>query len=390
MAGPTLAIEIAFASNPGDVPVWTDVTAYAQAFTVRRGRQRRADRFQAGGASVMLNNQDRRFEPEYGGAYYPNVLPMRRLRISAVWDATTYRLFAGFIVSWPPAYARKSLATVTVEAVDGFKVLAMKQINATYSQELSSTRVGNIADSAGWPAADRDIDTGQSTVQAVTAVNAAALQQMQNAEEAESGRLFIAGDGDLTFLDRHSLLQAPYNTSQATFGPAAGELPYSSLTFRFDDAEIWNELRYTRDGGTEQVATDATSQTTYLTRTLTKTGMIQTSDAEVLSEAQYHLSQFLAPHLGIQAIKLDPYRTTDLWPQVLGRDLAERVTVQFTPPGGGAEISQEVLLEGISHDVAVGSKWLTQWSLSAADTQNYWLLGDTVYSVLDTTTRLAY
>lgn len=39
-----------------------------------------------------------------GSAYYPNVVPNRRIRLSAVWNSVTYRLFDGFVDGWPQTW----------------------------------------------------------------------------------------------------------------------------------------------------------------------------------------------------------------------------------------------------------------------------------------------
>lgn len=106
MALPTIAVAIAFTTNPASTPSWTDVTTYVAGFTYNRGRSHELENVQAGTASVMLDNRDRRFDPTYASSpYSPNVRPMRRLRIQAVWSAVTYDLFHGYIEAWPLTYS---------------------------------------------------------------------------------------------------------------------------------------------------------------------------------------------------------------------------------------------------------------------------------------------
>src|SRR5215213_3092239 len=107
MSFPTITVEIAFATAPLAVtPTWTDVTAYVKSIPqIRRGRQNALTGIEAGTAVVVLDNRTRRFDPTYAsGAYYPNVLPGRKIRISAVYNSTTYYLFTGFIDTWPPEW----------------------------------------------------------------------------------------------------------------------------------------------------------------------------------------------------------------------------------------------------------------------------------------------
>lgn len=390
MGFPTVTVQVAFDSDPGDVPVWTDVTAYLrQPITIRRGRQTVLDRFEAGDMSLTLANSDRRFEPEFAaGPYYPNVLPMRRVQVIALWDAVTYEVFSGFALGWPPEYPGQKDAVVRVKAVDGFHVLALKKLTGSYAEELSSVRVTNILDDAGWPAADRAISTGQSTMQASTLTRARALQHLQDVAWSENGRLFVDAAGLLTFQDRHAPIKSPYDTSQGTFGDDPGELPYSDIALSFDDSEIWNDVVVARTGGTAQTASDATSGTRYLERTLAKSDLLINSDNEALAAAEYLLSRYKDPYLRIPEIELKGHSDDTLWPHVLGREIGDRITVNRRPDAGAA-ISQESIIERIEHDISQ-TAWITRWRLSPADTQAYWILDSLTNSVLNSTTRLAY
>src|SRR5436190_441219 len=106
MSWPTLAIEIDFAHGPLTAlasNTWTDITAYVVSFSTRRGRSDALARIEAGTAQLTLDNSDRRFDPTYSGSpYYPNVVPMKKIRIRATYSAVTYDLYTGFIASWPP------------------------------------------------------------------------------------------------------------------------------------------------------------------------------------------------------------------------------------------------------------------------------------------------
>jgi hypothetical protein len=84
---PKVTLEIGFASSattPLAATSWTDVSAYLRGEpSWNHGRQFELDRIEAGTATLLLDNVDRRFEPNYSGsAYYPNVKPMKRIRLS--------------------------------------------------------------------------------------------------------------------------------------------------------------------------------------------------------------------------------------------------------------------------------------------------------------------
>lgn len=127
MLSATCKVSIAFADGPLVVsPTWTDVTAWVRSVRTNRGRSNELDDFQAGTATVVLENVDRRFDPDYSsGAYYPNVKVRRQIKIEGVYSAVTYPIFRGVVQSWAqnwPVHNRD--ATCTVQAVDLFGLLA--------------------------------------------------------------------------------------------------------------------------------------------------------------------------------------------------------------------------------------------------------------------------
>lgn len=150
--------QIAFETNPGDDPVWEDVSQYVRSFRTRRGRTREFEHFSPGTLTVELDNRDRRFDPSYEDSpYYPNVLPQRRIRFSASYEGITYPLFDGFVDSWPQSYIFPNEAAVSLDATDGFKMLAAQHVPSVWEQEVradSPVSWWRFSDKSGTVAAD--------------------------------------------------------------------------------------------------------------------------------------------------------------------------------------------------------------------------------------------
>jgi hypothetical protein len=408
MASPVITVEIAFATNPLAAPTWVDVSSYLVSIPlIKRGRQHELNRIEAGEAQVVLNNMDRRFDPtNVASPYYPNVLPMRRIRISATFSATTYRLFTCFIEGWPPDWPLDGTATASLNCVDGFKLLNLNKLSLALVSEFSGWATATLMAAAGWAAADYSASAGYTLITANTLVETPALQRLQDIVDAENGLAFIRGDGVLEFQNRYyRLLTTASNTSQGTFGDGGGaELPYTALKPSYDDSEIWNEVRITAAGGTTQISSDATSQDAYGKRTLSKSGLIigdasglggATADAECASASAYLLSNYKDPLLRFLQITIAGHTLPGtLWGHVLNRTISDRITVKRRPPGGGAAISQECFIEAVEHHVGGDVEfWTTTWQLSPASVGSagsYWVLDSITLSVLDSTTRLAY
>jgi hypothetical protein len=402
MAWPTLSIAIDFTNGPLTALAsnsWTDITSYVISFSTRRGRADALGRMEAGSATVVLDNSDRSFAPLYAGsAFYPNIVPMKKIRIRATYSAVVYDLFVGHVTNWPPDWPGGLDATTTIQCVDAFTFFASVKLNGAYANEFCNWSIDTWLTNIGWPAADRTLASASSQIQSGTFVNTQALQHFQNVADVESGLFFMGADGKATFQDRY-YRQTNSLTSDATFDddPSAA-LPWLKAASAYDDTQIWNEARVTRTGGTEQVATDATSQAQYFTRTLTRT-LPMLSDTEALSLAQYLVGVYANPIFRYTSLVLDGNMADALWPHMLGRAISDRITVQQRPPPllpTPFLITADCYIEAIAHEVTAtedGTYWQTTFGLSSADAlagSSFWVLDSTTYSVLDSTTKLGY
>lgn len=123
--------------DPLDFSAATDITQYVQSISTDRGKQAEDDdHVQAGTATIVLENDDGRFDPNNTGSpYAPNVKPMKRLRVRATnpADAVVYDLFTGYIMSWPQQYADGEAQTLTtLNCVDAFTILANETLPDSY------------------------------------------------------------------------------------------------------------------------------------------------------------------------------------------------------------------------------------------------------------------
>ena len=328
-----------------------------------------------------------------GGPYYPNVVPFRRVRLRAIWSSVTYNIFTGYVERWPPAERRgPKRSYLEIECVDALALLAETKISGSYAQDLSSGQIAAYLNSAGWPAADRMIWGGQSLMQARDLENADCLPELQLVTESELGNLFVAVDGKLTFQGRHYRL-LNYGSSYATYSdqPSGSERPYRDAPFAHEGNALKNEIIVTRPGGSEQVASDAASIARYGTvpRSLKREPLL-VSDTEAGDYAAYLLALHKEPDFRVSSLVLRPRMKTALWPDVLGRDLGTRITIeQNPPPAGSAALVRDVHIDGIDHDCD-GTVWETKWLTTPADKNLYWQLDSSTLSVLGSTTRLAY
>lgn len=380
---------------PSDL--FTDVSAWVRSWSTRRGATR-ADgpnvRYEAGTCVIELNNADRRFDPtNLAGPYVlagrTQIEPMRRVRITAVWDGVGYPLFDGYADAWKVDYQGPSWSTVTLTATDAFKIFASHDRSESApvgAGETTGARVNRILDSIAWPAEDRIVDTGDSTVQATT-LAANVLTELQLTSDSELGEFYVDPTGHAVFRSRHALMDDPRSsTSQATFGddPASStEVPYASVQLEMDDTTFANRVSIARAGGTAQVAEDTDSIARYLVRTFNRTDLLLETDEEAASYAGFVLHQASTPELRYRQLTLinpRPQVQDRAWPQMLGRLFGDRVTIIRRPPGGGT-ITRDVFLRGVEHS-SDGETWQTKFTLQAADRYSFFVLGDSNLGVL--------
>jgi hypothetical protein len=135
----TLTIEVAFDSNPFDTsPSFTDISAFVRSFTTARGRVNELGQFGAGTLTLLLSNADNRFNPTNTSSPYfdssagkTKIQPLKRVRVSAVYDSVTYRVFEGFLDKIPVSYpANGNDSVVTITASDAFRIFRQGDIQA--------------------------------------------------------------------------------------------------------------------------------------------------------------------------------------------------------------------------------------------------------------------
>jgi hypothetical protein len=338
---------------------------------------------------------------------FPNgsVAPTIYLNGTNVTIGTTFAFnpvaFTGWLLGSNVASASNSFFEGVIDEVAFYPgLLSGARIAAHYGAGIqpwngvgTGTVIGLVLDLAGWPAADRNIEPGRSTVSPMDTEGKTALDVIQALEKTEQGRFFIGPDGVATFYNRHhALVTAASTTSQATFGDAGTEIPYQGIGFDSGESFIRNKVVAGRAGGTTYTVSDATSLTAYLERGESLTGLLNSSDGEIRDLAQWRLAHYKDPIQRIPAIEVTPRHPrsqASTYAAIRDVDLVDRVTVKRRPQGVGAVISQDCLVEGIRHEIGGNVTWKTTLSLSPAEVQAYLVLDDPVLGRLDNN-RLAF
>lgn len=312
-------------------------------------------------------------------------------------DDEVYDLFRGYADNWEPEWREPDDSICHLTATDGFKVLARVDRNASGSVgsgEPTGLRVQRILDHAEWPADDRDLDIGETYCQATT-LSQNALTELYLTADTERGELYVDGQGHIVFRSRHHRYTAPHSLfPRWVLGNAAGELQCTIPQPATDDDVLVNRAEIGRVGGTVQTAEDATSIEEYLLAQMSRSDLIMITDAEAVAYAATVVQLFAEHDLRFDHVTLEPSTNDLLWPVALGAEIGDRLTIRWTPPGGGDRIERDVFIEGIEHEINVAStddvlEWRTTFRLSDAERWEWFVLDSGAFGVLDTN-RLGY
>jgi hypothetical protein len=329
---------------------WTVLQTRMQSFTSERGRQDELSGVSAGSLSVLVTDDDGALDPDNTASpYYPNVDIARQVRVLATWAGVTYGLGYGFVDSLPVTLQAVG-ADVSLGAHDLFARLNRRNLKGqTFPQQSVGARITAILDLIQWPPQQRAIDATTLTVPAVTFANdTMALAHIGDLARAEFGTFVVAGDGTVKYLAR---VRRITGSSRGTFG--AGGLPIRRISPVYDDNGCYNDIHVKRSAGVEQIATDAASQQEYDVRSYSLSGSAADqlpTDTDANAWANWVLGFRSEPVQRIASIEIDPEADpTNLWPQVLGAEVGDRITITHDAPGTKGLVAQDYMIESVRH-----------------------------------------
>ena len=161
-----------------------------------------------------------------------NLLPGRKVRLNIgsgrfpytfpiVWNDAAQ--WVGFVDGIEPVSRSQGKNTVVLTAHGALAYLNQEDIDiAMATSKATGAAFGDVLDALGWPAGDRDIDAGQTTMTRFWLDQQKALAALRVIERTESGFIREKPNGDIRFEDRHARLKSPHTVSQATFSDAVG------------------------------------------------------------------------------------------------------------------------------------------------------------------------
>jgi hypothetical protein len=334
-----------------------DVSQWVQSISIQRGRTDELAQYQTGSCSIQLFNENRRFDPiNTSSPYYSATLgassltPSRRVQVKS----KGISIFVGKIQDIDIDYDF-NISFVNIIASDNFVELASTVIETalTPSAELSGTRVNNILN---LPEVDstltRSIDTGTQSLGAFPiTVGTNVLGYLQACALAEAGDFFIKADGAIRFSER---IEAIFpDTIAATFSDTGSNIPYTTLGITYGSELLYNKIITSIEGGTAQIANDATSQSAYGIISLDFTDTLLETDAQAAALGTSLLERYKNPQYRFDNISA-MYNGLSAANQTIlsSLELAGFVSITRTfPSGTPSSVSQVVRVEQIRHQI---------------------------------------
>lgn len=234
---------------------------------------------------------------------------------------------------------------------------------APWQDDQPAERIDRVLDMAEWPSDLRALDAGNVALQSAQ-LGQTVLEHMQKVAETERGLLFVARDGLVRLVDRAAVAA---RVSQATFGDGGGdEIGYRDITFEDGDTVIRNRATISRLNGVAQQSVDTGSVGEFGRFDYTLDGLFHKLDSYSQTYADDIVAEYAEPRRRVTSLMLGPGdagSAATLYPQMLGRELGDAVTVVNRPPGTGG-VSQVCVIEGIEHSGVPGKRRTAKWSLS--------------------------
>ena len=354
--------QLGFAELASSVPVIVDVSTSTLNISTRRGRNLLQDNYESGSATIKIVDPNGYFNPQNTASpYYGLLQPLRKIQASAIYGATTYGLFGGYITEYRYTYPTgQETGYCTFICYDAFRLMYNSNVTTVTGGTAGQTtaqRVQSILTMIAWPAAFTSIGTGATTCVVDPGTTRTVLEAIQTAEFTEQGAFYIDENGVATFKGRQFVYDA--QAASPTVFNQTGGISYAGITFALDDKTIVNKATVTRIGGTAQTYSDATSIAAYFTRSITATDMLMQTDANALALATAYVDSRKETSIRIETITLDlmtPSYSAGIT-AALSLDFFNTVDITNEQPGGST-IQKKLQVQGIAHNITPNT-WTT-------------------------------
>lgn len=360
----------------------TDITADGYAITIRRGRSRELDEFQAGTCNIEFRNWDHDYSPIWQSSpYFGLLIPGKRVTVELYGQT----LFDGVTESWRAVDEPNGQLSATLNAYDALGQLARMEFDGFTAtvDEVADQRLNTVLNRSeiAFPF-NRDFEAGLSPLQADAVPDGTnVLNYCQLVALSDFGLFFASRNNVLTFQNRnHDILATaidpavdfnddPLDWTDGTgvggFNPTG---PFRSYQGADSSERLINRVTVTVAGGTPQPVNDTTSQNTVGVRSKSVDGVLLKNDAAGKSMAEFLLALYKDPEHRLDSVDVDvsAIEAYGLNPAPFARvDIGEIIEVTIAGVNGPG-VTNDYHIEGVEHmitpDEHVMTLQLTQFT----------------------------
>lgn len=252
-----------------------------------------------------------------------------------------------------------------------------------HSGETAAQRVNRLASYVGLlsTASGSTFDP----VEKQTALGRSPLDHLREIETTEAGKIIQArGSSDLIFQSR----DLRYNPA-SSFSLAYADLETGDVELADDDQKLINTVVGSRPGGATQRVKNAASVTANGPYQSPDLELFKTTDNKVTDAINWMLSKYADPPPELRQAAIEAWSMGNAtYRNILNADVSTSFTVTSMPaeaPSSTLTLTIEGYTETIRHNHHTVS-----FHTSRTNTDAVWVLNDSTYSVLGTTTRLGY
>ena len=365
-----------------------NISDQVRRISTRHGRDRAFEEYLPGEATIEFYDFTGDWNPNNTSSpYYPQVKPMRQVRVTTTYNGTDYSIFAGYITSWDYNWPDQSInfAVVTIQATDAFRLLQLANINTVTgaaNKDLPGTRINLILDEIGWPAGQRLIDDGDTELENDPGGFRSALSAIQTIEASDLGAFFIDHDGKAVYLSRATLSQRASGTAYE-FDDNGVNVQYQDIDINYDETELANSVTLTRLSGQPQTASDATSIAEYFLRSYNRSGLMMETNALALARATQILNYRKEPRMRIDSLTLDLSSDSNRVLPGLLMEIGDPVIVTKNI-ANGSDLTLRLTIQGHTSDITP-DRWINTYS-TAFPLSTSFILGSAEFGILGTNT----
>ena len=367
---------------------FADITEFVTNVVYFRGRIKTDFQFGAGTLQFTMRDETGILGPyDTTSPYYdptnaqPGLAPMRTVRLSRAGEY----LFVGVVTSYYYDFQFAGPNFVNVQCADEFYKLAQTQLDEynvtaqTSGQRITSVLALPEVDYTGTTSiATGTVNLGHDTSYTVPA-GTNTLAYLNQINQAEQGRLFVARNGTVTFQERiGDTLSGPI----ISFTDDGTGADYVGLEVEFDADNVVNRAYVQTLDGKEATDSDAGSIATYFTQSYSITDSLLHTQSEVDDLATYLLEPDPQPRYTSVTTYFAGLNNTqrNLCATI---DIGDTISIHKEIPGLGSEVAEELSVEGIRGVIDFNTGHTITYYTSPTTIIYELILDDLVYGTMD-------